>query len=188
MNALIVYESMFGNTRAIAEAIAEGMRALADVKVVGVADADARTVGDADLVVVGGPTHARSMSRPSTRKGASGYVEKPGSDLVLEPGADTGPGVREWLAALGPVHADGAVFDTRSRGPSALTGRASRGIGRRLSKVGFRVVTRPQSFLVTKNHLVAGETDRACAWGSRLATMVENPWVRSSSVGGDQEG
>jgi hypothetical protein len=50
------------------------------------------------------------------------------------------------------------------------------------------MVARPQSFLVTKNHLVSGEAVRARAWGSRLATMVEGPWVRTSKVGGDQEG
>ena len=134
MKVMIVYESMFGSTRAIAEAIGEGCGPCGDVEVVSVAGADPAMVNRTDLLVVGGPTHAWGMSRPSTRKGTPGYRDKPGSDLVLEPGAETGPGVREWLAGLGQMHAHGAAFDTRFKGSSALTGRASRGIERQLSK------------------------------------------------------
>ncbi len=92
---MIVYESMFGNTRAIAEAIAEGFGP--GVRVLGVADADAdaRALDGADLVIVGGPTHWSRMSGPRTRKAGLKSVRQAGSDLVLEPGADTGPSVRE---------------------------------------------------------------------------------------------
>ncbi len=185
MKVTIVYESMFGGTRAIAEAIGNGCGPRADVEVVNVTHADARKVDGTDLLVVGGPTHAWGMSRPSTRKGAPGYRDKPGSDLVLEPGADTGPGVREWLTGLGQAHADAAAFDTRLRAPSAITGRASRGIKRQLSKHGLTMITRPESFLVTKqNHLVEGEIDRAWAWGSHLATLLVGPWVDAEGAQG----
>lgn len=69
MKITIVYESMFGSTRAIAEAIGEGCGQWADVEVVSVADADPGMVDRTDVLVVGGPTHAWGMSRPSTRKG-----------------------------------------------------------------------------------------------------------------------
>jgi len=173
MHAVVVYESMFGDTRSIAEAIGEGLAATADVQVLGVAEADHLVIGDMDLIVVGGPTHVHGMSRPDTRKSTPDYVRKSGGDLVLEPGADSGPGVREWLASLGQVHARAAAFDTRLDGPAALTGRASKGIGRELSKHSLKLVATPESFLVTKkNHLVDGEAERARAWGSQLAALI----------------
>ena len=94
------------------------------------------------------------------------------------PGAETGPGVREWLAGLGQTHAHGAAFDTRIKGPSALTGRASIGIKYQLSKRGLDMITRPESFLVTRqSHLVEGEIDRARVWGSQLATLLGGPRI-----------
>jgi len=175
MRMVVIYESMFGNTRAIATAIAEGLGPSDDVQAVRVVDADAAILEGADLVVVGGPTHARSMSRPGTRKGAPGYVHKPGSDISLEPGADTGPGVREWLDSLDHVHANAAAFDTRVKGPALLTGRASKAIDHRLRNHGVKVVATPESFLVDrKNHLLPGETARARAWGAQLAVVARH--------------
>ena len=51
MRVTIVYESMFGNTRVIAEAIAQGMGQGADVRLVRVADTYADVLQGADLVV-----------------------------------------------------------------------------------------------------------------------------------------
>jgi hypothetical protein len=124
MRAVIVYESMFGNTRAMAEGFGPGVRVL------GVADADARALEGADLVIVGGPTHWSRMSRPRTRNAGLKSACQAGSDLVLEPGADTGPGVREWLDTLDQFHARAAAFDTRYKAPAAITGRASKGVAR----------------------------------------------------------
>jgi len=163
---------MFGNTRAIAEAIAEGFGP--GVRVLAVTGADEQALEGADLVIVGGPTHWSRMSRQSTRKSAAKSVRQPGSDLALESGADTGPGVREWLDTLEQSHARAAAFDTRYKAPAAITGRASKGIARALSRHGLPVVMPPESFLVDwKSHLLPGETDRARAWGTRLVTIVE---------------
>jgi len=180
MRTVIVYESMFGNTRRIAQAIAEGIGPGADVRVLGVADVDAGELEGADFIVIGGPTHALSMSRPGTRRGAPGQTTKAGSDLVLEPGAATGPGVREVLASLGHVGARAAAFDTRINAPAVLTGRASKAIKRSLDRRGLMVVADPESFLVDKkSHLLPGETDRARAWGAHLATTVERLGTRA---------
>ena len=55
------------------------------------------------------------------------------------------------------------------RGPAVFTGRASRGIANRLEDRGCDVLRPPQSFLVDKtSQLVAGEADRAEAWGNSL--------------------
>jgi hypothetical protein len=81
---------------------------------------------DADLVVVGGPTHARGMSRASTRKAAVEAAKKPAGGLKVEPDA-LGPGLREWFDSLGGYPVKAATFDTRMHGPAALNGRASKG-------------------------------------------------------------
>ncbi|HUZ55531.1 MAG TPA: flavodoxin domain-containing protein [Streptosporangiaceae bacterium] len=174
MRAVVVYESMYGNTHLIADAIGTGLAQGFDVTVVPVADADKAVVADADLVVVGGPTHVHGMSRSSTRKGAVDAAAKAAGELTLEPGAG-GPGLREWLDALGKCrpHAKAAAFDTRMAAPAAITGRASKGVGRELRHHGFELVTEPESFIVTKeNHLVGEEGDRARTWGARLAAIA----------------
>lgn len=175
MRAVVVYESMFGNTHAVAEAVAEGIRSAvvpADVSVVPVATAAPEMVEEADLVVVGGPTHVHGMSRPSTRATAPEYVRKAHGDLALD-GAATGPGVRDWFDTMGHAESHAAAFDTRMRGPAALTGRASAGIRRSLRRHGFDVVARPESFFVDRtNHLRPGELERARTWGSTLAARL----------------
>ena len=86
MRAVVVYESMYGNTHLIADAIGTGLAEGFDVTVVPVADADKAVVAGADLVVVGGPTHAHGMSRSSTRQGAADAAAKAAGELTLEPG------------------------------------------------------------------------------------------------------
>ena len=171
MKAIVVYESMFGSTHRMAVAIAEGLSAAGEVHVVRAADVEPGALEGADLLVVGCPTHAWSMPRTSTRKGAPSYVSKPGSDLTLEPGADTAPGVREWLASLPEVPLAAAAFDTRIAMSPMLTGRASRAISRLLRRKGARLLAEPESFLVDKrSHLLPGEADRARRWGAEIAS------------------
>ena len=172
MRAVIVYESMFGNTHAIADAVGKGLEPMLEVVVVPLAEAGRERLGDADLLVVGGPTHFHGMSRPRSRKWAAGIARKPSNDLVLERDAQ-GPGVRDWLMSLGHGHTKVAAFDTRFNGLAGLTGRASKAISRKLRKHGFEVVAKPESFLVdSKHHLEPGEEARAQEWGKGLAARV----------------
>src|SRR5437763_12983279 len=104
---------MYGNTRTVAEQIGAGLAdAISQVDVVAVADADPERVQAMDLLVIGGPTHAWGMSRPSTRRGAADAAAKPDSGLTLEPRA-TGPGLREWLEHMSCLPTRVAIFDTR---------------------------------------------------------------------------
>ena len=169
MKAVVVYESMYGNTHVVADAIGRGLAASGEVVVVPVAKAAPALVEDADLVVVGGPTHAHGMSRPNTRQAA---VEQAKGN-PMDPAA-SGPGVREWLETMPPIAASAAAFDTRAGvAPALLTGRASKGIAKQLHQHGFGQVAEPESFLVDKdNHLEAGEEERAVEWGARLAAAV----------------
>ncbi len=172
MRAVVVYESMYGNTHQVADAIGAGLGTAFDVRVVPVSQAGPEVLADADLVVVGGPTHAHGMSRASTRKAAVQAADNPVGGLKAEPGA-LGPGLREWLGALGRYPVKAAAFDTRVHGPAALTGRASKGAGRLLSEHGFEVVAEPESFLVSKrDRLDPQETARARVGGEKLAASV----------------
>jgi hypothetical protein len=169
MKAVVVYESVYGNTHQVADAIGRGLAGSGEVVVVPVAEAVPELVSDADLLVVGGPTHVRGMSRPRTRKAA---VEQ-AKDHTVDPAA-SGAGVREWLATLPTGPASTAAFDTRAgAAPALLTGRASKGIAKQLHQLGFGQVVEPESFLVDKdNRLEPGEEERAVGWGARLAVAV----------------
>ena len=177
MRVLIVYESMYGNTRVVADQIAEGLRSHFETDVVPVERATPELVAAAQLLVVGGPTHVHSLPSARTRTAAKTAADKPGSDLVLEPDAES-EGLREWFEGLPRVKNVGAAaFDTRIDGPAIVTGRASKGIGRRLTHRGYDLVADPESFLVDKQtHLVEGEADRALAWAKELAaSLAANP-------------
>lgn len=172
MKILVVYESSYGNTHLIADAIGEGLGKAADVEIVPVARAVKALVAGADLVVVGGPTHAHGMSREQTRQAAVDATHKPGSPLHLDPDAE-GAGLREWFDTLGSATTNAAAFDTRVDAPAMLTGRASKGISRQLRRHGFREIAEPMSFLVTKdNNLVEGQLAAARGWGEQLASTL----------------
>jgi hypothetical protein len=172
MKAVVIYESMYGNTHRIASAIAAGIRRHDEAVVVPVGEANAELVKSADLVVVGGPTHAHSMSRVGTRKGAAADAAKPGSELVLDTDAD-GLGLREWFESVGHAFTNAAAFDTRFDLPAAVTGRASKGIERKLRHHGAKLISEPESFFVKKgNQLESNEEARANEWGEQLSITL----------------
>jgi len=166
MKALVVYESMFGNTELVARAIGAGLGADA---VVNVARAPTNVPEDVDMLVVGGPTHMHGMSRAKTRTQA---VDRGATD------GGTGDGVREWLGQLNvsrPII--GAAFDTRVARPKLLTGSAATGVQKLLSSAGVRVVG-TQSFVITGAEQTAGrgvsddELERARRFGENLGTTA----------------
>jgi hypothetical protein len=172
MRTLVVYESMYGNTHAIATAITEAMQGRGEGRIMPVSAATEELVAWADLVIVGGPTHARGLPTPASRASAVDSAAKPDgwSRVSLDPAA-RGPGIQEWLDGLGAVAGKrAAAFDTRAPGPALLTGRASNGIARGLLDHGFRLVADPESFIIdTHQRLKAGEAERAATWASNLA-------------------
>lgn len=176
MEVAIVYESLFGNTRAIAEAIADGIREAdpaGQVTLVRVADTKAGQISRARLLVVGGPTHMRGMTSSSTRR--QGLVNEQqaarhrGRDLPPEAGAG-GPGIRDWFAALpkAPPGAYAAAFDTRA--DLTLAGGAARKIRHQLRRRGYALVAKPAGFFIegTEGPLRQGEREKAKAWGASL--------------------
>lgn len=165
MRALVVYESMFGNTRQIARAIGEGLEPFAQVTVVRVGDVTEDMLINAELLIVGGPTHAHGMSRPATREEAVRQASAPDSDLTLEPQpVDTG--VREWIAGMSVAPPTFAAFDTRADAFRWLTGSAATQIAKQLGKRHTAQVAEPGSFLVPDNDIDLSEIDRAREWAA----------------------
>jgi hypothetical protein len=171
MRALVVYESMYGNTHVIAGNIADGLRGDYEVTLVPVAQATWDLVSDADLVVAGAPTHMHGLSSRSTRRMAAQAAAKEGSGLRLAADAG-GLGMRDWLKDLGRRNGLAAAFDTRLNGVPAFTGRAGRPIARLLKRQGYRLIAAPESFVVdSQNTLLDGEAARARRWGMTLGAM-----------------
>ena len=172
MRALVVYESMYGNTHVIASNIADGLRAAHEVTLVPVARATADLVAQADLLVVGGPTHMHGLSTSSSRQLAVKTAARSARRRPLDPDA-AGPGLRDWFGRLAGRRALAAAFDTRLVGIPVFTGRASRGIGRLLKRHGYFLVVPAESFLVSRENLVVdGETSRARRWGVALGAAA----------------
>jgi hypothetical protein len=171
MTTLVVYESMYGNTRAIAEAIAEALTAAGhDARAVAVADAP--DAPDADLLIVGGPTHMHGLTTSMSRRMAVKAAEE--DEHHIEPGAGDERGLRQWLKDLPQREgAQAAAFDTRGDAKAALTGSAARGVSRRLRRRGY-VVVGAESYLVedAEGPLEEGELDRARAWAAGIAGRV----------------
>lgn len=179
MKAAVVYESMFGNTRSVASAVAAGIagcRGNIDVTLLHVADALPESV-EVDLLVVGGPTHMRRMTSARTRelRSRSG-AKSPGSWDADQQHWDrsVSMGVREWLmglpGALGSKQA--AVFDTRLSYMPALG--AGSQIALALRSRGYFVDERPRCFFVEspQGPVKPGELERARAWGSSLGASL----------------
>lgn len=178
MQVHLVFESLFGNSRDIAGAIAAGYRgARPDDTFTLVNVLHAPTDPDADLLIVGGPTHEFSMSRPTSRAQRDRHVTTDAvRAMVAElPDADTGPGIREWLDALTPARPTlAAAFDTRATSSLPMPRRAGKAMSKRLTALGYRMAVPPTGFLVggVTGPLVDGELERARAWGAELAGAV----------------
>ena len=169
MRALVVYESMFGNTRLVAEAVADGLSSVLDVDVVEVAAAPT-SFDDVELLVVGGPTHAFGMTRQRTRDDARRQAEQSGHEVV-----SMGIGMREWLERSAVHrHRGGRVRHPRRQVLDAGLG----GAGRRQAAAQSRIpVGRPAGELLGVRHVRPAARGRARAGP---------PLGRAAGVGGDR--
>ncbi|HET8928320.1 MAG TPA: hypothetical protein VFN24_10915 [Microbacterium sp.] len=162
MHAVVVFESLWGNTEQVAREIAAGIGA--DTEVVDAASAPSALDPDVELLVVGGPTHAFSMTTEATRESA----QQQGADRIPE------RGIREWIQAQSsPGRAvQVATFDTRVVSPR-LPGSAAKKAMKRLVGLGFRPVAKPETFGVHgyAGPVADGELERARRWGAGLQVI-----------------
>ncbi len=155
MKALVVYESLWGNTKAVAHAVAEGIGEGAEA--VSTSEATPARVAQADLLVAGAPILGFALPTDAMRHS----IESNPAHAEHPP--DTShPSVRTWLGGLPHRSARGAAFETRiwwSPGSSAKR------IAKQLSSAGFQQVAPPEKFIVegTYGPLRDGESERARA-------------------------
>jgi hypothetical protein len=166
MKALVVYESHWGNTAAVAHAVAEGIGAGA--RVMSTAEAKADYLDGLDLLVVGAPVIG---FRLSTQQAVDNMRTNPGRGA---PPDVSHPPVRSWLESLPSGTGAAAAFDTRIRGPF---GSAAPAILESLAAAGYRPVSKPTGFTVkgSQGPLRDGELERAQRWGAELAGLVGLP-------------
>lgn len=164
MKAIVVYESLWGNTAAVAQAIAEGLGG--EAQALSTAEASAAVLAEADLIVAGAPVLAFSLPRDSMRQ-----------DLATNPGKAprppdvSHPSMRSWLAALPQGHGRSAAFETRLWwSPAGSTGAIERG----LEQAGYRPVAKAHRFVVKGAYgpLRDGELEKARLWGAELARAM----------------
>ena len=152
MNALVVFDTKYGNTEQVAHAIGEGLRSHFSVHVVNVEEMTELNAQGINLLVVGGPTHMADISQP----------------------------LRELLAAtpegaLSEVAV--AAFDTSYHVPLEQSGSAAHNIAPVLGGLGGMLLVPPESFFVIggEGPLEEGEIARATAWGAEVAAKVQLP-------------
>lgn len=165
MNAVVVYESLWGNTAAIARAIAAGIGA--GTPALSTAEATADHVAGADLIVAGAPILGFRLPTEQMRDGTVTSLPSaaPKPDL-------SHPSMRSWLEALPPTNGGNfATFETRVKGP---WGNSVKAIAKAMRAAGYRPAEpapASMAFIVTGKYgpLREGELERARAWGRELA-------------------
>jgi flavodoxin len=152
MDTLVVYDSQYGNTQRIAEAIADAMSVFGQSRAVRADPALPLELQGVDLLIVGCPTQ--------------GWRPTPAISTVLQKGAP------EQLRGVAV-----ACFDTRFRMPRWLTGSAARVMGRMVAQQGATLLVPPESFFVQgrEGPLLSGELKRAYAWAQALAKASNVP-------------
>ena len=124
--AIIVYDTVYGNTEKVARALAQGLESshAVSVTLTRASEADASRLSEYDIVLVGSPTHAWNASKP----------------------------IKEFLHGLAKSGLKGKkafAFDTKMR--SRIAGSAAKHIEKELSKLGAEIARASASAIVEGN-------------------------------------
>jgi flavodoxin len=157
MKAMVVYDSAFGNTEKVAQAIGQALGSAEDVETVRVANARPEQLAGLELLIVGSPTQKFSPL----------------------------PAITDFLKAIPNDGLKGikvAAFDTRIPQSKIdeirilaffvkIFGYAAKPIADRLVKKGGELGASPEGFYVadTEGPLLEGELERAAEWAGRIA-------------------
>jgi len=165
MKTIVVYESHWGNTAAVARAIAEGLGA--EARALSTAEATGEAVAGADLIVAGAPLLGFSLPTESMLKGLASNAGRDPTPPDL-----SHPSMRSWIDALPAGNARAASFETRIWWSP---GSAAKAILAKLEAAGYRSAAKAQRFVVKGKYgpLREGELAKAKAWGAELARAVK---------------
>jgi hypothetical protein len=165
MNAVVVYESLWGNTAAVAREIAEGLGV--GVRALSTAEAAGEAMAGVELIVAGSPVLGFKLPTEEMRRGAR---DNPGG-RPPRPADLSHPSMRSWLDGLPAGHGLSAAFDTQVRGPF---GKAAPAIAEALEAAGYERLADPVGFVVKGKFgpMRKGELERARQWGSELAARM----------------
>lgn len=159
MKALIIYDSLFGNTERVAQAMVTALRDRAEVTAYRVSDVEPEDFAGVDVLIVGSPTQ--------------GFQPTPAIKKLLDN-----------MAAQELKGVKVAAFDTRIAvedvGSKVLTlmvklfGYAAKPIANRLQKKAGALVVPPEGFLVQgkEGPLKEGELARAAAWAKQISAVI----------------
>jgi flavodoxin len=166
MKTIVVYESYWGNTAAVARAIADGLGP--EARAMSTAEAKGEALAGVGLIVAGSPIIAFQLP---TEKMRSDMAAKPGK--APSPPDLSHPLMRTWLEAL--PQESGAVCAAFETGFKLSPGGAAAKILKLLESCGYKPIAKKQRFLVKTSYgpLHEGELDRAKAWGAELAKAVK---------------
>lgn len=163
MSAIVVYESHWGSTAAIAAAIADGLGH--DARALNTDEATGPALAAAELIVAGAPVIAFALPREAMRIQIAADVKAPTSPDVSH------PLLRTWLDALPAGMGWGAAFETRIWwSPRGATG----SIESKLRQAGYARLAKAERFIVAGAYgpLRDGELARARSWGTALAQAL----------------
>ena len=147
MKALIVYDSVYGNTEKIARAIAGALTPSGEVKVLRAGEVNPSELESIDLLIVGAPTQ----------------------------GGRATPPIQDFLNKLPESAVKGlnvAAFDTRlSTKLVGIFGYAAGKIAETLKRKGSTLILPPEPFFVKgrQGPLKEGELERAAAWAKGIS-------------------
>ena len=172
MKAVIVYESEFGATKLVAQAIEMGIGERMHTELLNVHDTAHFSLARTDLVVVGAPTHGRTIPTADSRLDGEIHRDRAFRSHRLQPNA-LGTGVREWLDTLELDQSWCAAFTTRAHMSILLSGSAAPAILRALRRAGGVNLAPPVGFLIEKDGALAtNELRYAQDWGRQLGAAM----------------
>ena len=163
MKTVVVYESHYGNTAAVARAIAAGIGEGAAALTTD--EATEAALEGADLVVGGAPVMALRLPTDKILAQMATDPKRVGADLSHR-------SMRDWLDRLPRGHGRGAAFETRLRwSPGGATGAIEKG----LAAAGYPRLAGARKFVVAggEGPLRDGELEVARTWGQELRRAME---------------
>jgi flavodoxin len=150
MNALIVYDSQFGNTERIAQCITSTLSEFGQARSARVGHAHPSELQGVDMLILGCPT--QEMRQTLAMQSFIAHIP------------------RELLSGLSV-----ACFDTRFRGGFWMLS-AAPSMAKQLRLMGVELVVPPESFFVKamkkEGPLLAGEVERAASWAHMLSEKI----------------